>query len=311
MIPMNEKKNEISCPACGSGSNKEVSEFSFFQDGKGFFSNSYNVLECSECRLWFKNNIPSKETITGYYESLPSDGIDWDYKGRLPHEEKIDRILFDLFPQAKVLDVGCWTGRLLAPHKSIDRFGIEPNELSSKVAEGKGIKILGNIVNEETLLGHMFDAISMVDVFEHLNNPFDVIEVLLKHLTPGGKLIIVTGASDSTPFQLAGISYWYYSLIPDHIVFMNTGFINWLRKKFTGFSIEVERVRHFAFNNKKFIKEMAWLFIWRYLNPNSPFKRNKLQKILSAKKFSDFKEVIICSNQKDHFFVVFTNRSQS
>jgi len=292
------------CPACNHLKAKYVSDFDFTQEGNGYFPDTFNVLECLNCKIWFKNSIPSKEVISEFYKSLPTEGSHWEYISRLPHEKRIDKILNKLPNDSEVLDVGCWTGRLLSIHQNVQRFGIEPNKVSGIIAESKGIKIIGETVEDEILKNRMFDIITMVDVFEHLDNPLEVIDILVSHLKPGGKLIIITGASDSMAVKLANITYWYFCKIPDHIVFINKGFINWLRDRYGNFNINSERVRHYNYKAINYLKELTWLLIWRYLNPNSLFKKNNLLKIFSVKRFENLKEIIMCNNQKDHLLTI-------
>jgi len=49
--------------------------------------------------------------------------------------------------------------------------------------------------------------------------------------------------------------------------------------------------------------ELAWLIIWRYMNPNSPFKKSSLSRLPIFKRFANLQDIIICNNWKDHYYI--------
>jgi SAM-dependent methyltransferase len=291
------------CPACQSTDIVKVNDFKMKQKGNGVLPDDYCVLECKNCGLWFKNQFPSAEALTQYYNALSLSNDQWNYEGRLPHEQRLDVVLKQLPKGSTVLDVGCWTGRLLSLHKHVHKFGIEPNGASAEIARKNGLHILGPAPSEQYLGDYKFDLITMIDVFEHLDRPADVIKTLVHHLRPGGRFIFVTGRTDCFPVRLTGTSYWYFSVIPDHIVFLNRKFVNWLRTELVIKSITAEPMCHYHFNFKKYLKEVVWLYIWRYANPNSPWGPKAFFKLPVFNRFANLKEIIICTNWKDHYFV--------
>jgi SAM-dependent methyltransferase len=118
-----------------------------------------------------------------------------------------------------VLDYGCSNGDLLASwDSSWAKFGIELSKQARDIAKTRGI----TVTNESHLTSrpNFFNAIVMVDVIEHLIDPCKTFTQLIDALQPGGKLIIVTGDTDSMGFTMAKGSYWYCD-IPEHIVFFN------------------------------------------------------------------------------------------
>jgi SAM-dependent methyltransferase len=291
------------CPACQSTNIATVNNFRMPQKGTGVLPADFCVFECNNCGLWFKDKFPSSRALTEYYQALALSNDQWNYEDRLPHEEKLDKILKSLPKGANVLDVGCWTGRLLSTHKHVHRFGIEPNVESAEIAKKNGIHILGTTASNQSLETYKFDLITMIDVFEHLNNPFEILTILTNHLKPGGRLIVVTGRTDSFPINLVGSTYWYFSIIPDHIVFLNRKFVNWLKTSLTVRSVKATPMCHYHFKIMKFVKEMFWLMIWRFANPNSPFGVKGFFKLPIFKRFKNLQDIIICTNWKDHYFV--------
>jgi YgiT-type zinc finger domain-containing protein len=293
----------IKCPACSSSHTNPVSNYRFWQKGSSYLLTDYQMLVCSTCGLWFKDNLPSKETLKRHYESLNVEVDPWNYSGRLPHEQKLDEILNKLPDGSKVLDVGSWTGRLLASHHPrLKVYGIEPNASAATVAKQKGLHILGSEVTENLSSFDSFDCITMVDVFEHLREPMETLGCLVSALAPGGKLLIVTGQTDCFPVSLAGASYWYFSC-SDHLVFLNRRFAGWLQEKMPEVKVDYSSIRHFDFQPSQFFYEFAWLLCWRFLSPHSPFLKLSLHQLPGFKRFERLRDTLVCGMWKDHALI--------
>jgi SAM-dependent methyltransferase len=291
------------CPACTSTHIKVHSPYRFGQSCNSYLPKDYQILICKSCGLWFKDNIPSEVMLKMYYANLTTETDGWNYPERLPHEKLIDVILSSLPISSKVLDVGCWTGRLLREHGNrLKIYGIEPNISAASIAQENGLLILGTEVTEQLSLEHSFKCITMVDVFEHLPNPIPILDHLLAALEPGGKLFIITGTTNCLPIQLSGASYWYFA-IPDHLVFLNRKFASWLQNRSPKTKVTYTPMRHFPFIwNRRFF-ELAWLLCWRFLSPHSPFSKPPLYRLTGFKRFERLQDPIMCTTWKDHAVV--------
>lgn len=295
--------SSTTCPACLSTHINPLSSCRFLQKEGSYLPNDYKLLACSTCGLWFKDNLPSKECLKNHYNSLCVEVSSWNYSERLPHERKLDKILSQLPNTSKVLDVGCWTGRLLTPHHPrLKIYGIEPNASAALVAKQNGLHILSSEVTENLPSLGSFDCITMVDVFEHLRQPMETLKHLVSALSPSGKLLIVTGQTDCLPVTLAGSSYWYFSCA-DHLVFLNRDFANWLQEKIPEVKVNYYTIRHFDFQISQFLYECAWLLSWRFLSPHSPFPKPALHQLPGFKRFDRLRKPLVCGMWKDHALV--------
>jgi SAM-dependent methyltransferase len=297
----------LKCPACSSSRTNPVSNYRFWQKGSSYLPTDYQMLVCSTCGLWFKDNLPSEESLKRHYESLNVEVDPWNYSERFPHERRLDEILQKLPDGSKVLDVGCWTGRLLSPHHPrLQVYGIEPNASAATVAQQNGLNILGSAVTENLSSLGAFDCITMVDVFEHLREPMETLGYLASALAPGGRLLIVTGRTDCFPIWLVGSSYWYF-LYSDHLVFLNRRFASWLQEKMPEVKIDYSSIRHFDFQWSRFFYEFSWLLSWRFLSPHSPFRKLPLHQLPGCQRLKNLKEPLWCHMWKDHTLIQIKN----
>ncbi|MDD5008358.1 MAG: class I SAM-dependent methyltransferase [Syntrophorhabdaceae bacterium] len=103
----------------------------------------------------------------------------WDYR---------DRRVLKLVPGGKVLDVGC--GEMITTHKIPGAIGMD---LDQGDVRGSVYKI--------PFPDNSFDAVTLLDVIEHLDHPVTALKEIKRVLRPGGKLILMF--PNDTAFFLA------------------------------------------------------------------------------------------------------------
>ena len=114
-------------------------------------------------------------------------------------------------PQARILEIGCANGGLLAVLKQngfMNLLGIDPSPVSAKIANDlHGIRVLTANLANMPLAGQLFDFIILVGVLEHVPELGPSLARLGNLLTPTGKVYIaVPDASrypdgEDAPFQ--------------------------------------------------------------------------------------------------------------
>ncbi|MBI5383780.1 MAG: class I SAM-dependent methyltransferase [Verrucomicrobia bacterium] len=230
------------CPACKLGQAALLGQVPARSSEFGF-SDGGNLYECPDCHLLFLNKPGAQTPISHLYEELPSDLLD-EVSGRRDFELAAQEIL-KCGPDARVLDVGCFRGDFLASlPPGLAKYGIEPSQAARRVAEARNIQVIGESVETTACQEMRFDVIVMMDVVEHLPDPFEGISKVSRWLAPGGRVIITTGNSDALPWRLARLSYWYY--LPQHISFCNPRWFRWVAAR-----LGLQFVRTAAFSHSR------------------------------------------------------------
>lgn len=119
-------------------------------------------------------------------------------------------LLKNLSKDAAVLDVGCGDGRLLSNLPDpFRKYGIELSEGAAQAAKAKGVEI---VAHEQVLAGvyGQFDALILVDVFEHLRDPHEFLQTMLACLKPGGLIGVSTGDGDYCMATGDPEGFWYW-----------------------------------------------------------------------------------------------------
>jgi SAM-dependent methyltransferase len=81
--------------------------------------------------------------------------------------------------------------------------GVELSERAADEARGRGFNVFERPLDELNLEGQAFDAVTMLNVVEHLQAPRRVCEQILRLLRPGGVVVAVT---PNTSFALPLVS---------------------------------------------------------------------------------------------------------
>lgn len=217
------------CPACQDASRHltgpEAPGFSESVGTEEFKQPGYFVYECGRCGLLYRDPCLGPAELARYYAAM--DFRRWEIPGYFPTERYAVEILRRLPAGSRILDFGCSSGRLLAPFcREYRCFGIELNDAAAAAAAGKGITMIP-ARDWQTSASEKFDAIVMVDVFEHMKNPLELVGELTGLLAPTGVLILVTGNGDAQACRRDPALFWYFRRI-EHLCMLthkNAGFI--------------------------------------------------------------------------------------
>jgi SAM-dependent methyltransferase len=166
------------------------------------------------------------------YETLYTEGDRYHvarqghtpYRERFEHDHEVGHLrLREFAARLRWLDVGCANGGFVAAANDLGYAveGLEPNPgIAAWAAQATGRPIHRTW---DTVLG-WFDVITLHDVFEHVVDPVQYLNVLRSHLVPGGMLILDvpdihdTGAREYGPYShhmkpLEHLWFWERTLL--------------------------------------------------------------------------------------------------
>lgn len=200
------------CPGCGSVEFKATGPDApgFFHEfgGRQFQQSEYCVRECLSCGLLYRTPTLSDETLADYYTVVPFQR--WETSKFHPIERAVLAVLKSLPPGSRILDYGCSSGRLLSTLcHDYECYGSEVNSAAAREASSRGLRM----IEPALLAGGLpvkFDAIVLVDVFEHLRKPVVLLQQLAQHLTTDALLVIATGNGDAAACRRDPAQFWYF-----------------------------------------------------------------------------------------------------
>ena len=92
----------------------------------------------------------------------------------------------------RVLDVGCGAGAFLeaARRDGAEACGIEIDPVAANQARARGLSITIGSICDSVPLGYGWDAVTLWDVVDHLDEPAGALARLIPRMKPGGLLVV-------------------------------------------------------------------------------------------------------------------------
>lgn len=204
-------------------------------------SGDYRLRRCSACSLVSLAPVPDRAASL-YPEDYEPHAA--DARSAQPPSWLERRRLRPPRAGARLLDVGCGSGRQLARHRALgwDVTGIEPNEAAASLCKQQGLSVEPVSLEAARLPKAHFDKILLHHVIEHLGEPVDALSRVAESLAPGGFMDVVTPNVGGLGFRLYG-SCWYALDAPRHLHLFDARTLSLLAGRA---GLEVERVRSVA-----------------------------------------------------------------
>jgi SAM-dependent methyltransferase len=154
----------------------------------------YIVSECLACNLLFQQQQPTDELLATVY----SKWINYDAASSRHHYRRGGKLeqynaefivlkLWSKEKQLKVFDYGMGYGQWL---ESAYVHGHEPFGYDYDVHRSSRPNAVYTTLDKEEITEHQFDFINSEQVFEHLAEPLETLQMLAKALRPGGLIRI-------------------------------------------------------------------------------------------------------------------------
>ncbi len=236
------------CPVCDSARKETLFTQKFDALSEGGLTRGYDVVVCAGCGFAFADRLPAQIDFDRYYAEMSK----YEYEQRGGKESPSDLARFEAIaeevrpfipgPDARILDLGCSTGRLLAilRDKGFPQVsGLDPSPGCAREArELYNVPVFTGSLTKNNLPPGPLDVILMIGVLEHIRDLDPALAILHDMLRPGGRILMevpdATGFADWTdaPFQ---------QFSTEHICFFSAVSLNNLMMR-GGFRLVRERV---------------------------------------------------------------------
>ncbi|MEQ1794653.1 MAG: class I SAM-dependent methyltransferase [Nitrospira sp.] len=156
--------------------------------------------------------------------------------------------------RAKLLDVGCSSGALLgsARRHGFEVEGVEPAAQAAEYARSTGLTVFQGYLQDARYPAESFDAVTLMEVIEHLPDPHALLKEVWRVLKPNGVLVVGTGNGASWTVRLVGAGWGYLHVAQHggHISFFNPDSLGSLAKQ-CGFLVERIETRRVSLADKQ------------------------------------------------------------
>lgn len=209
---------ERCCPVCGNASASArvfleeridpaaLNEFSFASRKEPEFFN-YRMVQCPICDVVFVDRPPSQEALQQAYHQAEYDSSEEADDAAAAYLRELQPILGRV-DSGSALEIGTGTGVLLeglALSGFREVVGVEPSAAAIKAAPlHRQAWIREGIFREGDYAPGSFDLVCCFMTLEHVKEPREIAESVLRLLKPGGAFVTVTHDYQSTVNRLLG-----------------------------------------------------------------------------------------------------------
>lgn len=227
---MTEPPATLSCPSCGGAARvlhrgrqlPAMAPRERYRIARMQYSTPSPILRCDDCQLGWAETAYDGAAILDMY----GEGEDPAYALEEGPRRRTFRYGLDWVKRhrdgGKLLDVGASAGFLLAEARELgyEPHGIEPSRWAAGEAKTRyGLELVVGSLDDNRFPDGSFDVITMVDVIEHLTDPFAALSELRRLLGDGGVLYLATPDLGGLPARLLGRRWWGYE--PFHLFYFN------------------------------------------------------------------------------------------
>lgn len=151
----------------------------------------------------------------------------------------------------RLLDVGCSSGAFLhtACRLGYRAEGVEPSADAAQTARAAGLSVFTGYLEQARFADATFDAITLIEIVEHLRDALGLMRECARILKPGGVVLVTTPNAHSWTARAMGARWAGFSLnaMGGHISFFNPHSIAKLaaRSGLAVHHIETRNVRFF------------------------------------------------------------------
>ena len=196
------------CPVCGAAERRVLFRQEFAAVESATPVTGYDVAVCDRCGCGYADGIPDQRAFDDYYRAMSRyeyhqrDGIESEYDTR--RMTVIAAIIAPLVPRrdARILDIGCATGRLLANLCGLGFTSVQGADPSPACAVAArrlyDIPVHTRTLAELGAAAERYDVVILVGVLEHLCDLGEAFAHLRTIMSPGG--IIYLEVPDATAF---------------------------------------------------------------------------------------------------------------
>jgi len=179
------------------------------------------VVACTSCGLARLHPRQKWDFLEHSYEDSEDPLYLEQLPGRLASARRVIRLLEREVPPGRLLDIGCGVGVVLqAASPAWTATGVEPSKWAAKHArETFHLNVIEGSVEDTKFPDASFDAVTMLDVIEHLADPRHVLAEVHRILRPGGVFYIYTPDLSAPVARLMG--RWWWGLRAAHLYYFS------------------------------------------------------------------------------------------
>jgi 2-polyprenyl-3-methyl-5-hydroxy-6-metoxy-1,4-benzoquinol methylase len=205
------------CPACGQSGGRTVF-------GEVLNGVAIDVVVCPACGLGYSNPRPTEAYKVDRYREWTGGDRPWQAEAHYDHRQqlrhfglyrRVMQLISSRTDGGRILDVGCGGGLFLvfagvfsSDHNSglnsryaVEGAGFDPAEVElARRISGATVRPIDELSN---VPDGTYDAVTLLNVLEHVNRPIDLLLQIKRVLRPAAPLVVVVPNNEVVFWRLA------------------------------------------------------------------------------------------------------------
>lgn len=178
----------------------------------------HTIVRCTTCGRHALDPMPHEVAMEGFDEGSGYDLVEGLREAILTQHARTLTALEGVVGGRRLLDAGCGTGMFLeaATARGWNAVGVDPARAAMVAASARGLRVIHGHLDDPSLEAGSFDAVTALQVVEHLPDPRNFLARCARLLRPGGALLIATPNPSSWLARATreDFSYW---IPPTHV----------------------------------------------------------------------------------------------
>lgn len=167
----------------------------------------------------YRNYQPDSQNLFSFFKKIQENRL----------ARRLSRVIGDN-QSANILEIGCGGGSLLRALQRAGFKNLSGSDFRAGLQQERGIRFVRRDIEAQFPYEERFDVIIMINVIEHLLDPIEALKKCRDHLSPDGKIMVMTPNADSLALSLFG-RYWAGFHAPRHIFLFNQKSLKEIGKK--------------------------------------------------------------------------------
>jgi SAM-dependent methyltransferase len=215
----------VRCALCGAAAGDPIATGRDFEYDT--CPNRFRFVRCAECGHLYLSPRPAVADLDVIYPAdyyaFASGGHALVERLRRVWEGGKVRLYRELVGEGprRILDVGCGNGRLLGLLRDFgcpewELVGIDLDADAAAECRARGFEAHAGRVEDFEVAGPRFDAVIMLQLIEHVEDPVEICRRVHALLRPGGRFVVETPNLAGIDYRLFRRSWWGHYHFPRH-----------------------------------------------------------------------------------------------
>lgn len=175
------------------------------------------IFRCVDCGFLQCSEI---HDVLEYYAEMDDEQYENTREQRALQANKLIVDIQNFMPTGNLLDIGAGSGIMVeqAGLLGYQSTGVEPSVRLSNRAIAHGLSVINGVLPNDAVT-KKFDVVTLIDIVEHVTDPYDLVLEASKVMDDNAVMVIVTPDVNSIAARVMGWNWWHYRIA--HVGYFN------------------------------------------------------------------------------------------